>query len=67
VLIREFSLPITMMHMASAVSTSTRSLGLIGGIDFGAVHAEKAKLFQQRAQQAGIIVERCGRNGEVVS
>ncbi|UYQ77500.1 diaminobutyrate--2-oxoglutarate transaminase [Glutamicibacter sp. JL.03c] len=44
----------------------TRYKGLIGGIDFGVGETAKAQEFQRRAQEEHIIVERCGREGEVV-
>jgi len=45
---------------------ATRCRGLIAGIDFGRGKAEQARSAQQRALAAGVLVERCGPNGEVI-
>lgn len=45
---------------------ATRCRGLIAGIDFGRGKAELARSAQQRALAAGVLVERCGPNGEVI-
>lgn len=43
-----------------------RCRGMIAGVDFGRGNAALAKDAQQRALQAGVLVERCGPNGEVI-
>jgi len=53
-------------YAAAPAVRATRGVGLIGGIDFGPDDAERARAFQRAALQAGVIVERCGRAGEVV-
>jgi diaminobutyrate-2-oxoglutarate transaminase len=49
-----------------SVVVATRSAGLIAGIDFGPDNARTATEFQRRALESGVIVEKCGRNSEVV-
>ncbi|MFE5672709.1 diaminobutyrate--2-oxoglutarate transaminase [Agromyces sp. NPDC056523] len=53
-------------YAAAPAVRATRGLGLIGGIDFGPDDAASATAFQRAALEAGVIVERCGRSGEVV-
>lgn len=45
---------------------ATRYRGLIAGIDFGLKNTAAAKAVQQKALAAGVLVERCGPNGEVI-
>lgn len=45
---------------------ATRCRGLIGGIDFGRGNADRARQVQQKSLSEGVLVERCGPNGEVI-
>ena len=45
---------------------SARCRGMIAGIDFGRGNVEVAKDAQQRVLQAGVLVDRCGPNGEII-
>ncbi|RGE22038.1 diaminobutyrate--2-oxoglutarate transaminase [Leucobacter sp. wl10] len=45
---------------------SARVRGLIAGVDFGLGNADAAHAAQRRALEAGVLVERCGPNGEVI-
>lgn len=45
---------------------SARSRGMIAGIDFGRGNVALAKDAQQRVLQAGVLVDRCGPNGEII-
>lgn len=45
---------------------SARARGMVAGIDFGRGRVAYAKDAQQRVLQAGVLVDRCGPNGEVI-
>ncbi|EJT85475.1 diaminobutyrate--2-oxoglutarate aminotransferase [Pseudomonas putida S11] len=45
---------------------SARCRGMIAGIDFGRGNVAFAKDAQQRVLQAGVLVDRCGPNGEII-